>query len=559
MLRKTEIQSIYAQGVEEVEATIRQLSRMIEVDDERVYKLVASATAAHLKKIEELANRINLLEAELLGRKRQLHQLRLTIEELNEQRDGLRLAIKDLNRQLEEAHKQTRLAKEAHLASVMKNSQNSSRPPSTDPHKRTRSLRQKIGRKAGGQVGHPGVTLEFVEHPDHVIVHPPKECHFCGSSLKESEAVKYERRQVYDLPPMKIEVTEHQAQTKVCHKCGMKNKAEFPRGVNAPAQYGERIKSVAAYLLSYQLLPYDRCAETMSDLFCCPISVGTLTTLLKEFANEMVEPLMLVKEGLRKVEVLGIDETNLRVNQKQQWVHVSSADNLTLLVHHRKRGTEAIESVGILPRYEGVCVHDGFTGYDRYDNCRHSLCNAHLLRELNYVIETTEPEWATQMKALLLEIKSAVDGARERGKKKLSPRYITEFGRKYDAIIEAAKRLYGTLKKKRRDRTQRLIIPESPLRMAGRKLACRMEAKKDQVLLFMRDFAVPFDNNQSERDLRMIKVKQKISGCFRTEKGAEDFCKLRSYISTMKKQGYRAMEAIRSVFAGKPLMPHLRC
>jgi transposase len=191
--------------------------------------------------------------------------------------------------------------------------------------------------------------------------------------------------------------------------------------------------------------------------------------------------------------------------------------------------------------------------------CRHSLCNAHLLRELNYVIETTKPEWAVQKKALLLEIKAAVDGARESEKFFLSSRRRKEFQSRYDAIIEAAKGLYGALRKKRRHRTQRLIIPESPLRTAGRKLACRLEAKKNQVLLFMHDFSVPFDNNQSERDLRMLKVKQKISCCFRTEKGAEDFCQLRSYISTMKKQGCSAMEAIRSVFAGKPMMPQLRC
>jgi len=197
---------------------------MIEEDDERIHRLVSSANAAHLKKIDELTARIVHLEAELLSRGRQLHQLQLT--------------VKDLNKQLKEAREQTRLAREAHLASVLKNSQNSSCPPSTNPHKRARSLRQKSGKRAGGQHGHPGVTLEFVEQPDHLIVHTPEACHLCGASLINGEAVKTECRQVHDLPPLKIEVTEHQAQTKICHRCGVKNKAEFPSGVNAPAQYG---------------------------------------------------------------------------------------------------------------------------------------------------------------------------------------------------------------------------------------------------------------------------------------------------------------------------------
>lgn len=545
MLRKAEIRVIYDQGIEAVATTIKQLYEMIEVEDERVHNLVASTSATHLQKIEQLSARLARLEEELLNKVRQVYQLNRT--------------VKDLYKQLKEAREQTRLARASHLAHLLKNSQNSSKPPSTDPHKRTKSLREKSGKNVGGQVGHPGTTLGIVDKPDHILTHSPETCDFCGSSLSNNEPAGGERRQVHDLPPQKIEVTEHHSQTKVCGRCGMKNKAGFPSGVNAPAQYGQRVRAVVAYLMGYQLIPYERCAETMNDLFNCQLSTGTLATIFKECSGELTEPLLLIKEGLRKTEVLGVDETNLRVKQKQQWVHVSSSDHLTLLVYHQKRGTSAIESIGILPRYEGIAVHDGFTSYNRYEGCQHSLCNAHILRELNYVIETTEPEWAKHMKALLLEIKTAVDKAHDDGKRHLSSRRRTEFQCKYDAIIEEAKKLYGALKKKKRDRTQRLIIRESPMRMAGRKLACRLEAERDQVLMFMKDFQVPFDNNQSERDLRMLKVKQKIFGCFRTEKGAEDFCRLRSYISTMKKQGRNAMETIRSVFAGKTIMPHLRC
>lgn len=545
MLRKREIRAIYGQGIEAVETTIRQLYEMIEVEDERVHKLVTLATAAHLQKIEHLTGRINRLEAELASKVRQVHQLNLT--------------VKELNQELKEARQQTRQAREAHLATVMKNSQNSSQPPSTDPHKkRTRSLREQSGRKPGGQVGHPGRTLGFVEQPDRLVIHALESCSLCGSSLSESVIKGSERRQVHDLPPQQVEVTEHQAPTKVCGRCGTQNKAEFPAGVNAPVQYGAGVKSVAAYLMGYQLLPYERCAEAMNDLFNCHLSPGTLATLLKRCAGELVEPLMLIKEGLRKSSVIGVDETSLRVAGRQDWVHVSATDNLTLLVHAKRRGTPAISEIDILPQYQGVAVHDGFSSYDQYGQCRHAQCNAHILRELNYVIETSQPAWAAEMKALLLEIKVVVDNARESGRKKLAPCQKAKFLRKYDESIEAATKLYGTLQRKK-GRAKKPPAAESPIRAAGRKLAGRLKAKRADILLFMDDFSVPFDNNQSERDLRMLKVKQKISGCFRTGVGAEEFCRLRSYVATMKKQGRSAMETIKSVFAGTIIMPALRC
>ena len=544
MLRKTEIRVIYEEGVEAVAATIRQLYEMIEVEDERVHCFVMSATAAQLQKIEHLTGRITRLVAALANKAQQVHQLNAV--------------VKDLTKQLKEAHRQTRLAKDAHLATVIKNSQNSSQPPSTDPRKRTRSLREQSGKQAGGQPGHPGQTLDFVEKPDRIVIHALTACDLCGSSLEASEVRVSERRQVHDLPVQQLEVTEHQSQTKVCHRCGTKNKAKFPVGVNAPVQYGAGVRSVAAYLMGYQLIPYDRCAETMNDLFNCHISPGTLATILKECASELVEPLMLIKAGLRKSDVLGVDETNLRVNKKQDWVHVSSTDRLTLLVYDQRRGTAAIESIGILSEYKGVCVHDGFSAYDQYRQCQHSLCNAHILRDLNYVIDTSKAAWATEMKALLLDIKGAVGDAGAAGKKRLAVRQKKEFLSKYDQIVDKAGKLYEPLQRKKGPaKTARKR--ESPIVAAARKLVNRLAAKRDEILLFMHDFLVPFDNNQSERDLRMLKVKQKISGCFRTSVGAQEFCRLRSYVATMKKQGRSVMETIKSVFAGTIIMPVLRC
>src|SRR5947209_4909456 len=206
------------------------------------------------------------------------------------------------------------------------------------------------------------------------------------------------------------------------HRCGAENKGEFPAGVNAPVQYGEGVKSVAAYLMGYQLLPYERCAEAMDDLFGCPLSSGTLATLLKGCAGELVGAEMITKEGLRQAKVIGVDETNLRVKERQDWVHVSSTEELTLLVHDKRRGAPAISGIDILPRYEGVCVHDGFSSYDQYRQCRHAQCNAHILRELNYVIETSKAKWAVEMKALVLEIKAVEKEEHDGGRKRLSTR-----------------------------------------------------------------------------------------------------------------------------------------
>lgn len=533
MLSIHEIRAIHQRGVYAVAQTISDLYQMIEMDDERVQKLIRSAHATYLQKIQQLTQRNTQLETELLQQKRRLHQQARQ--------------LKDLSKQLREAQEKTRRAKEAHLATVMKDSQNSSKPPSTDRHKKTRSLREKSGRRPGGQVGHPGATLNFVSHPDHLITHAPEACYLCGSSLSASVVTKSERRQVHDLPPQKLEVTEHLAQTKVCGRCGAPNKAAFPAGVNAPVQYGERVRAVAAYLLGYQLLPFERCAEALGDLFDCRLSRGTLATILEEGAGELIAAELLIKQGLRRSAVIGVDETNLRVAQKQEWAHVSSTDRLTLLVHDRRRGSAAISGIDILPQYTGTAIHDGFTAYEQYGQCAHALCNAHILRELNYVIETSQAGWASRMKELLLEIKAAVSKAQTAGSNSLSLRERRQFCRDYDNVLGQA----GKQKRRAEKAT------ELPFEAAARKLANRLRKKKEQVLLFMQDFRVAFDNNQAERDLRMLKVKQKISGCFRTQRGVREFCRLRSYVATMKKQNHQPMSVLNSIFAGKVIMPRL--
>lgn len=461
MLSIHEIRAIHQRGVYAVAQTISDLYEMIELDDARVQRLIRRANATYLRQIKQLTDRNTQLEAELLKQKRLVHQQAHQ--------------LKDLSKQLREAQEKTRRAKEAHLATVLKDSQNSSKPPSTDPHKKTRSLREKSGRRPGGQLGHPGATLKFVSQPDHLITHTPAACHLCGSSLSEGAVIKKERRQVHDLPPpQKLEVTEHLAQTKVCDRCGAQTKAAFPAGVNAPIQYGGRVRAVAAYLLGYQLLPFERCAEAMGDLFGCRLSRGTLATILQRGAGELVEAELMIKQGLRRSAVLGVDETNLRVRQKQEWVHVSSTERLTLLVHDRRRGTAAISEIDILPDYRGTAIHDGFSSYEQYRGCAHALCNAHILRELNYVIETSKPVWASQMKELLLEIKAAVSKAQAAGLKSLSVREQKKFCQDYDAVMAKA----GKQK-----RAKKAAGGEAPFEAAARKLANRLMKKKEQVEL----------------------------------------------------------------------------
>lgn len=294
----------------------------------------------------------------------------------------------------------------------------------------------------------------------------------------------------------------------------------------------------------------------MRDLFNCHLSAGTVASILKECAGDLTESLMLIKEGLRKAAVIGVDETNLRVSQRQAWVHVSSTDQLTLLLHNRRRGATAIKSSGILPQYAGVAVHDGFSTYDQYQQCRHGQCNVHILRELKYVIETSKAGWAAEMKGLLLEIKDGVDKAREAGEKELAVSQREDFRRKYEEIVAEAGKLDGGKKKRKRGAKQAKEM-ESAIEAAARKLVNRLGQKKEQILLFMADFRVPFSNNQAERNLRMLKVKQKISGCFRTERGAEEFCQLRSYGSTMKKQGQCVIETIGRIFNRQRIMPSI--
>ena len=432
-----------------------------------------------------------------------------------------------------------------------KNSHNSSKPPSSDGlAKKPVSLRPQTGRKPGGQKGHPGKTLALTDTPDKVVVHAPDQCACCGLPLAEAVAEPGERRQVADLPPLRLFITEHQSQRKTCGGCGAVTCGAFPAGVSQTAQYGSRVKALGVYLSSYQLLPYGRIAGLFADLFGARLSPATLFAAQQAGAEKLSAVLSDIKESLQQAAVVHFDETGLRVGGKLHWLHSAGTTALTYYDWHEKRGKDGMSKAGVLSDFAGTAVHDGWASYFHY-GCRHALCNAHPLRELTALHEQDKQEWAASLRSHLVEIKKAVQQAREQGETKLSCLLVCRFEAQYRKLLTegfAANPPPETPLVTKRGR-----IKQSP----ARNLLLRLQAGMEQTLAFLYDFAVPFDNNLAERDVRMMKVKQKVSGGFRSCGGADAFCAVRSYISTLRKQGQSVLPALETVFLGKPLYPIL--
>jgi transposase len=433
---------------------------------------------------------------------------------------------------------------------LAKDSHNSHKPPSSDEptfrRPARKSLRKRSGKKPGGQPGHAGCTRLQVETPDEVHLHVPDSCAHCGDDLHGVDPRLAQRRQVFDIPPLRLHVREHQVHDRRCPGCGHTTRAAFPQGVDDPVQYGARLLGFGLYLQAYQLLPYGRAAGLIGDLFGQMPSQGTLARALKQ-AHERLEPVeRQIHAGLRQSQSVHFDETGLRITSRRQWVHSAGTPTLTLYRAHAKRGREAIDAMGVLPGYEGVSIHDAYTSYLSYPG-RHALCNAHLLRDLVAVEEETQAAWAAPMRELLLEIKAAAEQARAANAAQLEPVQLHGFRARYDTLLREGLDLHP---------------PSPPTGRAGRRkqspahnLVLRLQKRADQVLAFMYDIAIPFDNNLAERDLRMLKTRQKISGGFRSQGGADVFCRIRSYISTLRKQRIPLMEALRSVFSGALVMP----
>jgi transposase len=431
-------------------------------------------------------------------------------------------------------------------------SRNSSRPPSTDGLGKPAptSLRGRSGRQPGGQPGREGRTLRQVATPDEVVVHEPGACAGCGSTLPaEGPPVRIVRRQVFDIPQITVRVVEHQLLSRRCAGCGALTGAAGPAGVTAPVSYGPSAAAIAVYLCLGQHLPVARTAGLLGELFGTPMSVGTVAAWTSRAAAGLEPFTVAAVAALSEAELVHADETGLRVAGRLHWLHVACSTRFTVLFCHRRRGKEAIDAAGVLPHCTGIVVHDAFAPYARYRQATHALCNAHLLRELIAVVDShaahppprsgAVPDewcWATQIIDALLALKA-----------------VTDTGALPDA---------GTLAAHRRLIVSAALVGASaeggPPGAVGRRhraLARRIRRRLDDYLRFTVDPRVPFDNNSAERDIRMVKIKQKVSGCLRTLAGAQDFAAMRSYLSTAAKHGRRPFDVLTELTSGNVWIP----
>ncbi|WP_084010359.1 IS66 family transposase [Pseudofrankia sp. DC12] len=430
---------------------------------------------------------------------------------------------------------------EARLAA---NSRNSSKPPSSDGLAKPapKSLRGRSGRKPGGQGGHPGRTLCQVADPDEIVRHEPARCCGCGRGLGRAPVAGMTRRQVFDIPAIRVGVVEHQLVAKRCG-CGMVTTADSPDGVRAPVQYGPMITAVIVYLYAGQFLSKQRTAQALGELFGTPISDATVAAATTKAAKSLKGFSGQVRALIGRASVVHFDETGFRVNGTTHWVHSASTDRYSLLTAHRRRGREAILTAGVLPGFTGVAVHDAWAPYDTFTDATHALCNAHVLRELQAVIDAAGDDtkwcWARQVTDGLLALKKHIDHARTTG--------ITL---DTDVLDQHTRRIRDAAKIAADDQTV-----TGALGNKHRALARRLRDRIDDYLRFTTNPAVPFDNNAAEREIRMVKTRQKISGCMRTLTGAQNFCLIRSYTATTRKHGIGLLDALTQLANGNPWTP----
>lgn len=517
----------YDQGLDSIVRLVTQLEDRIEDLSALHISKPQRTIRAQMRQIKTLQQTIDNKNARLI----EAHQL-------NKQ---LQLRIRELEKSLEADVPPTT------EPNLKRDSHNSNQPPSLDmpweKPKRTRSLRKKSGFRVGGQPGHPGVTLQPVASPNRIIEHVTNDCYHCSATLTAVEPSRFLRRQVFEIENGSLAVVEHRTSTKVCPACGTLSKGQFPAAIKAPVQYGTSVLSRVLYLHLYQLLPVARTQEAMRDLFGCNISQASIQRAARLCSDKLIRCEQRIKQAIRDSAVIGADETGIRINGTNAWVHVARTDSLTHLASHTHRGKAAFNAIGILNGFKGTLVRDGWFSYKWYQQCKHSLCNAHLLRDLTYIGEAQPPheQWTTALAKLLIEIKDAVETARNCAQTALENERYQDFLGRYDAVT---------------DRAEEAVRGSPEQKSAGLtagKLLNRFIKNKTEVLRFMTDFAVPFDNNGSERDLRMLKLQQKIAGCFRTTEGVQTFCRVRSYLSSARKQGRGLLTALEHALKGKPV------
>jgi transposase len=432
-------------------------------------------------------------------------------------------------------------------ARLKQNPRNSSRPPSSEglakPAPRPRSLRKKSGRKPGGQDGHKGTTLAQVARPDREIRHEPGCCGRCGAGLAARPVTAVERRQVFDLQPVRAEVTEHQLIERECG-CGHRTRGTAPAGAEAPVQYGPRIAAVIVYLHAGQFLSKDRTALALAELFGIPLSSGTVAALTARAAGQLDGFLAQVRQAIAASDVAGFDETGFRVAGRLAWVHCARTGKYTLLMVHPKRGRQAIEAMGILPSFTGAAVHDAWAPYDTYTAPDHQLCCAHARRDLQAVADAAPQGqwcWATQAAEALTAMQELAREAVSQGRDAVDPDALAAQVRLFRSAVLAG--------------VSQTAARSGALMKKHNALARRLRDRQDDYLRFTSDFRAPPDNNGTERDIRMAKLKQKISGCLRTMTGARQFCAIRSYLSTAAKHGVGFFDALVLLTDGEPWMP----
>lgn len=499
-----------------------------------------------------------------MNKNEELEQLRQENQALRAANQTLRESVRESIQAIDALHKQVKELEgvitfqqeriktlEGQLA---KDSHNSSLPPSSDRFVRApKSLRQKSGKKPGGQKGHRGHHLRQVETPDEILIHPVLACSYCQHDLRGLPAEIPERRQVIDLPAKRLWVREHRVEEKQCPACYHLTRAPFPAGVSVPAQYGMNIQTLATYLVEAQSVPYARASQLLQELLGVQLSAGSIATFVKTCHHQLAEVEAHLKAAVIKVPVLHQDETGLRVGKDGWWVHVCSTDRLTYYAAHHSRGRAALDAIGIAPTFRGTSVHDALVSYQGYSFTQ-ALCNVHHLRELTFIEEELGQAWAGAMKELLLEMKAEVERAKAKGAPDLDLLVLARLLCRYDEILAEGYRANPPPAPPKKS-AQGKRLPGRTKQSPARNLLDRFSQRKWEVLRFLHDFAVPFDNNQAERDLRMIKVQQKVSGCFRTQEGVAMFCRIRSYLSTLRKQGIEVLSALTQTLSGHPVLP----
>ena len=460
------------------------------------------------------------------------------------QKDELILLLQEQLTVLQEAVRQMQ-------SRLNMNSRNSSKPPSSDGLNKPapKSLRVAGQNPTGGQKGHPGSTLCQAEQPDKIVVHGvPDQCQACQRKL--SFAYVGETRQVFDLPALRFEVTEHHAMQAIC-SCGQVHTGEFPVGVNAGVQYGPRAQAAMVHLNQNHAVSVQRTAALMKDFFGLPVSQATVVKAALAGAQTLQPTVQAIGQGAVASAVLHADESGMRVAKKLHWLHVLASDTLTWMGCHPKRGTEAFDALALLQQFKGVLVHDGWMPYKSLAS-QHALCNAHHLRELTYLLQEQGQAWAGDMIELLshanhLDNVNCADGR--------SPNYNS---RKYQSQVRDLRHLYDAiLAQAQGDNPIALSSGKRgrPKQSKATNLIGRLRDYSDDVWRFMTQAGVPFTNNLAEQTVRMPKVKQKVSGCFRTLQGAQTYCVIRSYCATMHKQGANIFESLAAAFKGAPPQP----